>query len=111
MPPPRFRFWHVMALVAVMALISGVYVWLLPPELRSSPSTVIVWHDFYVTMHIAGYDFPHTSPMFWVIVGVEIVVLAGLIAVIVQAWKAFRRRIALNGSGKGSESEKGVRNR
>ncbi len=98
MRPPRFRtrLWHVMALVAFVAMIFGVYVWLFPPDVIDHDDIYhdVIIHEVIVTTNFAGHDIPHTSPMFWVVVCLKLAVLAGLIAMIVRAWKAVGRRIA-----------------
>jgi hypothetical protein len=84
----RLRLWHLMAIVAGAGLIAGGYVWLLPP------GTDLHRHDFHAFMYVGVYVVPHTSPAFWVILGLELAALMGLfvgfIAVFVRITKAIK---------------------
>ena len=99
-PHVRFRIWHLMAIVAITGLMAAGYVSVFPPEPQASSHTLIWRHNYYVTLEIAGYVFPHTSPAFWIVSGfalsVVIGLLVGLIAIIVRATKVLRRRTIRN---------------
>jgi hypothetical protein len=80
-----------MVIVAAAGLVAGAYVWLLPP----APSTSVT-RVYSLTVEVGGYAFPHTSPAFWIVLALALAVpmalVIGMIAAIVWAVKAFRRR-------------------
>ena len=80
-----------MATIGMAAPMAAAWVWLFPTS--PTPPDVVLRHDFWVTLNIAGYEIPHTSPIFWVIVGILLAALlgifAGCIRTIVRATRAF----------------------
>jgi hypothetical protein len=87
----QFHLWHLMATIGMAALMAAGWVWLFPPS--PTPSDVVLRSDFWVTLNIAGYEIPHTSPIFWVIVGILLAALLGIFAwcirALVRATRAF----------------------
>jgi uncharacterized membrane protein YedE/YeeE len=95
----QFRLWHLMATIGMAALMAAGWVWLFTPP--PTPSDVVLRSDFWVTLNIAGYEIPHTSPIFWLIVGILLAALlgifAGCIRALVWATRAFGHARSRNG--------------
>jgi H+/Cl- antiporter ClcA len=86
MRPKQFRLWHMMSTVGVAALILAVLVRLFPPERSFAHS------EFIVSLEVAGFEIPHTSPVFWLVTGFLVLavlgIIAGLIAIFIWATRA-----------------------
>jgi hypothetical protein len=89
-----------MAVVAIAGIVAGAYVWLFPPPPSVPGTNVIVRHSFYASVEVGGYVFPHTSPIFWVILAlilaIPLAIFAGIVAVIAWAVKGFKKRSISN---------------
>lgn len=92
----RYRLWHLMAVVAITALIAGGYVYLFRRESQGSSSGRFMWTRFEFFIVINGHEFRHTSPVFWLILVLQLTILIGLlvgfIALIVWTARVIGRR-------------------
>jgi hypothetical protein len=103
MPRIQFRLWHLILTIAAAASVVAAAVWLLrhrPPSLY--PAT-LSYGPISVTLHFAGYEIPHTSPIFWVIVAVLLAAVLGLLVSVIGGviWLT-SRRVGRSGAASGN---------
>jgi hypothetical protein len=81
----QFRLWHLTATIGIVALMAAGFVWLFPPASPATPpGTFDGWRSSAV-LNIAGYQIRLTSSMLWVIVGILLTIIFGIIVVCVTA--------------------------
>jgi hypothetical protein len=80
-----------MSAIGIAALMAAGFVWLSSPTPPPTSPHVVLRSNFWITLNLGGYTIPHTSPIFWVIVGGLLVVVLGIIAAFVRAVSAFAR--------------------
>ena len=87
----QLRLWHLMSIVAITALLIVGFVWLhslvqwLNPLTPPSTSSNALFYKSSYWFNVAGYEIPHTSPLFWVITGILLAVALGMVALLVVA--------------------------
>jgi hypothetical protein len=84
-----------MSMVVIVALLIAGILWAFSPAPPPDSPQVVYRSSFWVTLNIAGYHIPHTSPVFWVVTCVLLAavlgIVAGLIVALIWAAKALCR--------------------
>jgi hypothetical protein len=89
LPRVQFTLRSLMIAVAAMALMLSLtvgahqawlilMVWLFPLNASSASPTVLT-RSISVSVNFAGYEIPHTSPMFWVITAILLAAVLGIL--------------------------------
>jgi hypothetical protein len=85
----QFRLWHLMSTLVIVALIIAGILWLFSP-VPPPDSPYVFRSNFWVTLSVAGYAIPHTSPVFWVVTCILLAAVLGIVAglIVTLMWAA-----------------------
>ena len=85
LPRVRFTVRRMMVAVAVAGITAYGARWYFRSEPQPGSPRVVLRSNFFVTLHLAGRDIPHTSRVFWVILGSILAALLGMVVGLVTA--------------------------
>ena len=88
----QFRLWHLMFTVVIAALLIAGSLWLFSPTPPRASADVHI-SNFWVTLNIAGYEVPHTSPVFWLVTCILLVAVLGIITGLIVTLKSAARAL------------------